>query len=105
MGRTNPTYRDQIRRFETRWSDYRRALRIDERPHFDRLLEHARAHADAASYCNATDPTDPLALSIDLEQERRIAALEEKVRALEEKERDRETNDAHDDPDRDASEP
>jgi hypothetical protein len=76
MGRTNPTYRDQLRRLEDDWSGYRRALRADARPHFDRLFEQARAHADAAGYQNHRDPTVALLLGVVLEHERRLAERE-----------------------------
>jgi|GEM_PF-438193 len=76
MGRTNPTYRMQVRGLEREWSDYRRALRARDRPHFDRLFAHVDAHADAAGYVNATDPLRPALLSMLLVHERRLAVLE-----------------------------
>lgn len=82
MGRTNPTYRDRLRTLEERWSDYRHTLRRRNREPFDRLFEHARAHADAGGYQNPPDPMDAVFLSICLEQERRIATLEERIESL-----------------------
>lgn len=79
MGRTNPTYRDTVRGLEKQWQPYRRALRHDDRPHFDRLFVHARAHADAAGLLNHGLVELPLVLSVLLEQERRIHALERAV--------------------------
>lgn len=79
MGRTNPTYRDQVRALEDRWQDYRRGLRRCDQEHFDRLFEHGRRHADAAGYQNATDPVVALLLSIALAQERHIDELERRV--------------------------
>jgi hypothetical protein len=76
VGRSNPTYRDSLRRLEERWDDYRRALRRRDREHFDRLWEHAAEHADAAGYQNRERDMDLLLLSVVLVQERRIAALE-----------------------------
>jgi hypothetical protein len=76
MGRTNPTYRDTLRGVEERWGPYRRALRRRDQPRFDRLFEHGRAHADAAGHLNHAEPLFPLLVSILLEQERRLAALE-----------------------------
>lgn len=76
MGRTNPTHRDSLRHLETEWSDYRRALRHRDQQHFDRLWEHAAAHADAAGYQNTERTLDLVLVSIVLAQERRIAALE-----------------------------
>lgn len=64
------------RTIEDRWSDYRRALRRQDKPHFDRLFEHASAHADASGYLNHQTPEIPILISILLEQEKRIASLE-----------------------------
>lgn len=83
MGRTNPTYRDVIRGLEDNWSQYRRALRRVDRPYFDRLFEHARAHADAAGYLNHEDAETTLLVAVVLEQEKEIQDLHERVQALE----------------------
>lgn len=83
MGRTNPTFRNVLEAVVTRWGDYRRALRRRDRPHFDRLFEHAAAHADAAGYLNPDDPMAPILVSMLLEHERRLADLEARVEALE----------------------
>lgn len=77
MGRTNPTYRDWLRRFEERWQSFRRALRRRHQPAFDRLFEQARQHADAAGYANATDPEVALLISMLLAHERRLEELED----------------------------
>jgi hypothetical protein len=79
LGRTNPTFRDQVRGIENRWGDYRRALRRADKPHFDRLFEHARAHADAAGYLNHGTPEIPILVSVLLEQEKRLEELEARL--------------------------
>lgn len=66
----------QLRRLEQDWGAYRRALRKQDQPHFDRLFEHADTHADAAGYMNPTDPTLAVLVSILLAQEKRITTLE-----------------------------
>jgi hypothetical protein len=71
-----------VRAVERRWGDYRRALRRRDRPHFDRLFEHASAHADAASYLNHADPEIPILVSVLLEQERRLADLDARCSTL-----------------------
>ena len=83
MGRTNPTYRDLLESVEERWGTYRRGLRRDDKPHFDRLFVHARAHADASGLQNHDDPLISVLLSIALEQEKSIADLRDRVAALE----------------------
>ena len=83
VGRTNPTYRDTLTALQQRWGAYRRGLRVDDQPHFDRLFAHARAHADAGGLLNHPRPLVPALMSIALEQEWQIAALEARIAALE----------------------
>lgn len=73
MGRTNPTYRDLVRRYEETLQPYRRGLRVEDQAHFDRLFDRARQHADAAAYQNAADPETILLLSMLLAHERALA--------------------------------
>ena len=82
MGRTNPTYRDQLGAIEDEWSAFRRVLRRRDRSRFDRLFVYARDHADAAGNLNHSDPLAPVWMAIALEQERRIAELESQVESL-----------------------
>lgn len=77
MGRTNPTYRDQLRRIEDDWGSFRRALRRDDKAHFDRLFVAARNYADAAGYQNHPDPMVAVLVSVLIDQQRRLAELEE----------------------------
>jgi hypothetical protein len=49
---------------------------------FDQLFVYARDHADAAGNLNPADPLAPVWVSIALEQERRIAELEDQVELL-----------------------
>lgn len=70
---------------QSRWSDYRRALRRHDQPHFDRLFEYADAHADAAGYLNADDPMQPILFSMLLEQQKRLAEQRERLELLEQR--------------------
>lgn len=79
MGRTNPTYRDQLTRLEDDWNDYRRGLRASEQAHFDSLFEHGRTYAHAAGYLNHPTPEIPLLFSVLLAHERQLAALANQV--------------------------
>lgn len=83
MGRTNPTYRDALRAMETRWEDYRRALRHADQRVFDRLFEDARAHADAGGLQNHQFVEIPALVSMLLEQQKRIDDLEDRLDHLE----------------------
>ncbi|WP_197409717.1 hypothetical protein [Haloferax profundi] len=79
MGRTNPTYRDALRRYRESWSPYRRALRADAKADFDRLFERAHEHAAAAGHANPADPHRAVVLSMLLSQERELRRLREHV--------------------------
>ena len=85
MGRTNPTYRDALRAIEDRWTDFRRALRGRDQPHFDQLFVYAREHADASGLLNHRTPLLPALFSIDLEQEARLEEHEERLTEIESK--------------------
>lgn len=76
MGCTNLTYRDPVRAMEERWADYRRALRRDDQPAFDRLFEHARTHADAGGIQNHMSVEIAVLLSMVLEQQIQIEELD-----------------------------
>ncbi|MFW5959197.1 MAG: hypothetical protein ACOCQ3_04265, partial [Natronomonas sp.] len=85
MGRTNPTFRDALRAIETRWGEYRRALRRRDQPRFDRLFAYAREHADASGLLNHSDPLFPMLFSVDIEQETRLDTQEERIDTQEER--------------------
>jgi hypothetical protein len=83
MGRTNPTYRDALDRYEASWSAYRRTLRAAHRPDFDRLFDRAAEFAAASGQQNPTDPHRTVVVSVLLSQERELRRLRERVSALE----------------------
>ncbi|AWB28736.1 hypothetical protein [Halococcoides cellulosivorans] len=79
MGRTNPTFWDVLRSVEDRWKPFRRTLRHEDQERFDRLLEHAHTHADAAGNLNHQSPMVPILVAIAIGQERRIDELEQRL--------------------------
>lgn len=79
MGRTNPTFRKVLKRLESDWQDYRRALRLEDKKHFERLFKKAGSKADASSYMNPRDPFKAFLFSVILEQEKEIHSLKSKV--------------------------
>jgi hypothetical protein len=79
MGRTNPTYRDFLDRFAEHHQGFRRGLRREYTADFDRLFDHARTHADAAGYHNATNPEVAVLLSILLAHEHELRRLREQL--------------------------
>ncbi|MHB9285865.1 hypothetical protein ACKVMT_02355 [Halobacteriales archaeon Cl-PHB] len=83
VGRTNPTFRDLLRKHREDWQSYRRGLRATHKPAFDALFEDAATHADAAGLQNAREPMFPILVSMLLAQKRQIRTLEDRVEVLE----------------------
>lgn len=79
MGRTNPTFRDELDGVRDRWKPYRRCLRREDQQRFDELFEGARRHADACGHLNPHDPMPVVLFSMLLEQQRRIDELERRL--------------------------
>jgi hypothetical protein len=83
VGRSKPTFRNYVDRVEGDWQPYRRTLRRRDQPHFDRLFEHARGHADAAGQLDPADPRLAVLFSMVLAQQRELAELRGRVERLE----------------------
>ena len=83
MGRSKPTFRNYLDRFEGDWQPYRRTLRRRDQAHFDRLFEGARNHADAAGQLDPTDPRLAILFSMLLAHERELSGLRERIEDLE----------------------
>ena len=79
MGRSKPTFRNYLDRLEGDWAPYRRTLRRRDQPHFDRLFERAREHADAAGQLDPADPRLTVLFSMLLSHERELAELRERL--------------------------
>jgi hypothetical protein len=76
MGRTVPTFRQLIDDAIARWSKFRRALRREDQEYFDRLFRRVRSYTQAATYQANDNPMEAILLSIALDQEKRLDALE-----------------------------
>jgi len=77
MGRTVPTFIHLIEQEKEKWKKYRRALRREDHPHFDRLFARVRCYTQAASYQCHDNPMEAILLSIALDQEKRLHAIEQ----------------------------
>src|SRR5205807_8429911 len=71
MGRTVPTFVQLIQQAAEHWKKFRRALRREDQPHFDRLFTRVRCYTQAASYQAHDNPMEAILLSIALDQEKR----------------------------------
>jgi hypothetical protein len=58
-------------------SDFRRALRGEDRVAFDRLINKAREHASSCTVVPTLDPMHAVFLSFLVEQEKEIISLHE----------------------------
>lgn len=79
MGRTVPTFRQLIEQAAQRWTKFRRALRREDQEHFDRLFLRVRFYTQAATYQCSDNPMEAILLSIALDQEKRLHAVEQQV--------------------------
>ena len=62
-------------------SNFRRALRGEDRVAFDNQMNKARSHASSCTVVPTIDPMDAVFLSILVEQEKEINGLKEAVNA------------------------
>src|SRR5450755_4113666 len=82
MGRTVPTYVEQVREIEAKWAKFRRALRREDQLNFDRLLRSVRQYSPSATYQCSDDPREAVVLSILLDLQKRLTAIEEKLKSV-----------------------
>jgi len=88
MGRTvAPFSRILEAEFES-WSKFRRALRRHDQEQFDCLFELARLHLQAGVYAANPWPLESMLLSMLLEHQKALSALEEHLRMLTRRDRE-----------------
>lgn len=86
MGKTQPTYRDKLRRLEADWEPFERALRAQYQADWKQLWNHARNYADAAGIQNEVTTIEPFLVTVCLGQQKQIRELEQRVAELENEE-------------------
>jgi hypothetical protein len=86
MGRTVLPYSQVWEAERSRWLKFRRALRREDQAHLDRLFESARQHLQAGVYAANPWPLESMLLSMLLEHQKTISALERRLHNLEEPE-------------------
>ncbi|MFH1721560.1 MAG: hypothetical protein ABH950_03035 [Candidatus Altiarchaeota archaeon] len=77
MGRTLATATMVLAGEFARWSKYRRTLRKEDKEAFDAMLASSKHHFSAVGYAGIVDSFETMAISIMLEQEKRIRRIEE----------------------------
>ena len=83
MGRTVLPYSQVWEAERQRWQKFRRALRREDQVHLDRLFESARLHLQAGVYASNPWPLESMLLSMLLEHQKDLCALEEQLKRLE----------------------
>lgn len=76
MGRTVPPFRVALEEAIKKWDGYRRALRLEERNAFDRMMDACKLHSSASGQAVRPEPLEAMLISILLEHQRRLEALE-----------------------------
>lgn len=79
MGRTIPTFRQLIDQAAARWNKFRRALRREDQPYFDRLFRRVRHYTQAATYQAHDNPMEAILLAIALDHEKQLDSLDRKL--------------------------
>jgi len=87
MGRTVTPFSIVLTEEESRLKKLRRALRAEDREHFDELFEYARRNVQAAVQAASPDPMESVFLLILVEMQKEIGELKARIRELEAKER------------------
>jgi hypothetical protein len=87
MGRTVTPFSIVLSQEETRLKKFRRALRAEDRVHFDELFEYARRNVQAAVQAASPEPMESLLLLMLVEMLKEIQALKARVIEVEAKER------------------
>jgi len=82
MGRTIPSWRMLLEDELTRWKRFRDALRIDERPIFDDLMDECRRHASAAGAAVLPAKTEGMFLSLLLSHHKSLKELRDKIERI-----------------------
>ena len=80
MVRSVPSFRKALDLEMAKWEGYREALREDERWAFDRMMESCKMHASAIGVVQRTNPLEAMFMSVLLEHQRKIEALEKTVK-------------------------
>ncbi len=80
IGKSVPTYREELDKIISEWSKFKKALRKEERKYFMELMKNAKRHTSAAQYQANPDPMESLIISILLEHQKTLARLKRKLK-------------------------
>ncbi|MGM0608211.1 MAG: hypothetical protein ACQESP_07315 [Candidatus Muiribacteriota bacterium] len=75
MGRTLFSATQLVETEKSMWSQFRRALRKEDREIFDKLFSQAKLHSQALSNSGSPYPFEPILISILIEQQKIIEEM------------------------------
>jgi len=79
MGRTVLPFSQVLEQEFAGWAKFRRALRKEDREAFDALFGAAKYHVAAASYASRLNPLEAILLSILIEHQKTLDALQARL--------------------------
>jgi hypothetical protein len=82
VGKTLPPFSQLIEAERRRWAPFRRALPKQDQVIFDRLFDCAKLHVQAGVYLSRPWLFEVVVMTILLEQEKQIEAIERELQAL-----------------------
>jgi len=82
MGRTVTPFSIVLSSEESRFAKLRRALRTEDRKHFDQLFEYVRLNVQAAVQAASPEPMESVFMLMLIEMQKEIEGLKTQVREL-----------------------
>ena len=82
MGRTVAAYSWQLEKVRDRFRKFRVSLRREDQHLFDDLMLYAKLHVQAGVMAAFPNPSDPVMLSILIEQQRQLSRMKRELQRL-----------------------
>lgn len=82
MGRTVAAYSWQLEKVRDRFRKFRASLRREDQHLFDDLMLYAKLHVQAGVMAAFPNPSDPVMLSILIEQQRQLSRMKRELQRL-----------------------
>ena len=82
MGRTVAAYSWQLEKVRDRFRKFRASLRREDQHLFDDLMLYAKLHVQAGVMAAFPNPSDPVMLSMLIEQQRQLSRMKRELQRL-----------------------
>ncbi len=80
MGRSVPTYREELDRLILEWNKFKRCLNKEEREAFHEMMARSKRYTAAGQYQANPDPTETLLISVLLEHHLMLKRIERRLK-------------------------